>query len=236
MKQYCAERLKCWENLMGGMMTSKDSMEPFDFKPLEQDKQDEIVERIEAQLAGSDPESVRRAVLGLGWLESGEDFVEPLLKLAGSDMAELAQLALEGLARVGGAKAEEPLARLVLEQFRSPKPGHDEVRAEAIRCMGKVGGKNSVLFLEQLIANPAPANEMDKEAAVEAFVSLADKGVDGVADILKELTEKAAAGPLEESLQAALRELNVRQWDDKGYITIEAEVEDEDKGRTGGEK
>jgi len=217
-------------------MTNNDSMEPFDFKPLEQDKQDEIVERIEAQLAGSDPESVRRAVLGLGWLESGEDFVEPLLKLAGSNMAELAQISLEGLARIGSARAEEPLARLVLDQFRNPKPGHMEVRAEAIRCLGKVGGKNSILFLKELIANPAPANEMDKEAAVEAMVSLADKGVDGVADILKELTGKVASGPLEESLQAALRELNVRQWDKKGYITIEAEIEDEDEGRPGQEK
>ncbi len=216
-------------------MTNMDPLEPFDFKPLEQDKQDEIVERIEAQLAGGDSESVRRAVLGLGWLESGEDFVEPLLKLAASEMAELAQIALEGLARIGSNRAEEPLARLVLEQFRSPKPGHDEVRAEAIRCMGKVGGKNSVLFLKELIANPAPANEMDKEAAVEAFVSLADKNVDGVADIIKSLGDKAG-GAVAEALQAALRELNVRQWDDKGYITIEAEVEDEDEGRSGGEK
>lgn len=204
-----------------------DLMEPFDFKPLEQDKQDEIVERLEAQLAGSDPEAVRRAVLSLGWLESGEEFVEPLLKLAASDKAELAKIALEGLARIGSTRAAEPLARLVLELIRHSRPGHDEVRAEAIRCLGKVGDEQCTRFLEELIANPTPASDGDREAAVEALVSLADRGVDGVADIIRKLGDKAA-GELAKSLQAALCELNVRQWDKEGYITIEAELEDED--------
>ncbi len=209
-----------------------DSMEPFDFKPLERDKQDEIVQRIEAQLAGDDPEAVRRAVLGLDWLESGEEFVEPLLRLAASDNAELAKIALEGLARIGSTRAEQPLARLVLELISHSRPGHDEVRAEAIRCLGKVGGRQCPRFLEELIANPAPASDGDREAAVEALVSLADRGVEGVADIIRKLGDKAAA-ELAKSLQAALCELNIRQWDEKGYITIEAELEVDGEGDSG---
>ncbi len=210
-------------------------MEPFDFKPLEQDKQDELVQKIEEQLAASDPEAVRRAVLGLDWLESGEDFVEPLLKLAASDNPLLVKIALEGLARIGSTRAEKPLAGLVLEQFRSARAGHDEVRAEAIRCLGKVGSKQCSQFLEELVVNPAPANEMDREAAVEALVSLADRGEEGVLDIIKKLSGKVT-GTLADSLSAALRELNVRQWDEDGYVTIEAELEDQDEGGSGKKK
>ncbi len=212
-----------------------DSMEPFDFKPLERDKQDEIVKMIEAQLADGDPEAVRRAVLGLDWLESGEEFVEPLLGLAASDNAELAKLALEGLARIGSPRAEQPLARLVLELISHRRPGHDEVRAEAIRCLGKVGGRQCPRFLEELIVNPAPASDEDREAAVEALVSLADRGVEGVVDVIRKLGDKAA-GELAKSLQAALCELNVRQWGEQGYITIEAELEGGGKSGSGGDK
>lgn len=201
-----------------------DEMEQFDFKPLEQDKQDEIVERLRKQLEGADLDAVRRAVLGLGWLENGMEFVDPLLKLAAGDNPELAEIALEGLARIGSPASEQPLARLVLELFRNNDKRFHGVRAEVIRTLGKVGGKGSPLFLAELIRNPAPGNALDKEAAVEALVSLADRGVQGIPVLIEELTGKAG-GDLKLALEAAGRELNYQDWENKGYLTIEADLE-----------
>jgi HEAT repeat protein len=204
-----------------------DPMEPFDFKPLEQDKQDEIIERLRKQLEGEDIEAVRRAVLGLGWIDGGVEFVEPLLKLAAGDNTELAQVALEGLGRIGSPAAEQPIARLVLELYKRNEEKFSGVRAEAIRVLGKVGAQDSPRFLAELVRNPAPGTPSDREAAVEALVSLADRGVKGIAELIAELVE-SAEGELKEALQAAGRELSIQDWEDKGFLTIEADLERED--------
>ena len=209
-----------------------DSLEPFDFKPMEKEKQVEIAGRILEQLESGDPEAVRRAVLGLGWLDSGEELLEPLLKLAAGDNPEIAATALDGIAGTGSGKAEEPLARLVLELFRRDDQSFRPVRAGAIRSLGKVGGGESSKFLAELINKPAPATLADKEAAVEALVSLADRGVDGVTKLLEQL-RKDAGGGLDEAIEAACRELNLQDWEDKGFLTIEAKLEREDKADNG---
>ncbi|MFC1544742.1 HEAT repeat domain-containing protein [Gemmatimonadota bacterium] len=200
-----------------------DSMDSFDFKPLEQDKQEEIVERLRSQIEGEDLEAVKRAVIGLGWLEGGDEFVEPLLKLATGGSPELAAAALEGLGRIGSPASEQPLARLVLELFHRDEARYAEVRAEAIRVLGKVGGKGSTRFLAELIRKQAPASPLDREAAVEALVSLADNGVAGMPELIEELLAQAA-GELKTALQAASRELNRQEWEDKGFLTIEADL------------
>ena len=96
-------------------------------------------------------------------------------------------------------------------------------RAECIRVLGKVGAGNSVTFMSELIVNPA-IPEPDKEAAVEALVSLAEGQLQIVHERLLAL-QRGTEGRIREALDCALRELSSSDWRDKGYLTIEAEFE-----------
>ena len=62
---------------------------------------------------------------------------------------------------------------------------------------------------------------------MEALVSLAENRVPGIAKILNELL-KQASGVVKETITCALKELNLRKWEEKGYFTIEADFSPED--------
>jgi len=202
-------------------------MDPFDFKPLDEDGQEEILEYIKSRIDEADPDELRRAMLSMGWVEGREELVQPLLLLVREGKPKLALAALEGLSQLGVPDCEKPLARYIVDLFKKESPSRREVRYECIRVLGKVGTKHCVGFLAELIRNPAPATPEDKEAAVEALVSLAENRVPGIAKILNELL-KQASGVVKETITCALKELNLRKWEERGYFTIEADFSPED--------
>ncbi|MBN2288211.1 MAG: HEAT repeat domain-containing protein [Candidatus Glassbacteria bacterium] len=202
-------------------------MDSMDFRPLSEEKTAEILRIIKLRLDQADAEGLRRAMLSVGWLEGASELVEPLMELVTGGTPELALAALEGLSRLRVKEAEQPLAGHIVKLFRNPGPGQEGIRTECIHVLGKVGGESSVGFMAELVVNPA-ATEREREAAVEALVSLAEGSLEPVYGKLKELKGKTD-GPVREAVDCALRELSSADWKDKGYLTIEAEFRDEDE-------
>ncbi len=200
-------------------------MDPLEFKARSKEEQQAILEYIRSRIGEADPEALRKALLSVEWVgqEAGR-LVEPLLLLLREGRPELVLVALEGLARLEASQSEEPLARWILERYKADDPAFREARREAIRNLGQVGAHASVVFLFELARNPVPASLEDKEAAVEALVGLADRGVLGVESRLEELLGQTE-DPLKQSVIAALKEINSARWEESGYLTIEGELQ-----------
>ncbi|MEA2063130.1 MAG: HEAT repeat domain-containing protein [Gemmatimonadota bacterium] len=199
-----------------------------DFKTLSKKKKAEVLEIIKSHLKQADADGLRRAMLSAGWLEGAGELVDPLMQLVCNGTGEVALAALEGLSSVRAAGSEQPIASYIMSQFKDPVPGREEVRAECIRVLGKVGTGRSVDFLAEVVVNPA-ATGQDREAAVEALVSLGIENhglreIETKLDTLRGKTE----GHIREAVDCALLELNRNQWEEKGFITIEAELEKEE--------
>ncbi|MFH1068309.1 MAG: HEAT repeat domain-containing protein [Candidatus Glassbacteria bacterium] len=199
-------------------------MDPLDFKPLGKEARDEILEYIRSRIDEADPERLRQAVQSLGWIESASELAGPLLLLVREGRPAVALAALEGLAQIGARESEKPLARFILDLFKRNAAGYEEVRAEGIRTLGKIGTRRCMGFLAEIIRVPAPATDLDREAAVEALVSLAERRVRGIAELLEDL-RRTAKGVVEQALTCALKELNVQQWEKQGFLTIEADFD-----------
>ncbi|MEA1996582.1 MAG: HEAT repeat domain-containing protein [Gemmatimonadota bacterium] len=205
-------------------------MDNFDFKPLGSGERKEIIEYIRSRIDDADPDSLRKAMLSMGWASEGAgELVEPLMLLLTEGRPEIALIALDGLAQLESKYCEKPLARHIVNLFKQADPACSEVRSECIRVLGKVGSKHCVSLLAELIRNPATASEEDKEAAVEALVSLAERKVRGITETLEGL-KPGATGNTGKAIQCALKELNLQRWEEQGFLTIEADLErEEDK-------
>ena len=81
-------------------------------------------------------------------------------------------------------------------------------------------------FMLELIVNPA-VPDTDKEAAVEALVSLAEPRMKEVYGKLQQLSGRTE-GRVLEAIECALKELSSSDWQKKGYFTIEADYKPED--------
>jgi HEAT repeat protein len=202
-------------------------MDSLNFKPLDKRERKEILEYIRSRIDEADPEKLRRAMLSMGWVEGVDELIEPLVILVTEGRPEVALAALSGLSQLESKYSEKPVARHIVNLFKRRDPAYSEVLLECIRVLGKVGTRRSVNFLAEIIRNPAPASEKDKEAAVEALISLAERRVRGVTETLEELYS-TAHGIVKEIITYALKELNSQRWEEQGYLTIEADFENED--------
>jgi HEAT repeat protein len=198
-------------------------MDSLDFKPLPEKKKEEILKIIKSRINEADADGLKKAMLSMDWLEGHKELVEPLMQLVKEGSPDVAMAALEGLARLNVPECETPLAEYVVALFKNPVPERMELRAECIRVLGKVGTGNSVTLMAELIENPA-VPEPDKEAAVEALVSLAEGRLKTVHEKLQALQGKTE-GPVREAVDCAIKELSSSDWQEKGYLTIEAEFE-----------
>jgi len=159
-------------------------MDQFDFKPLSDREHEKILEYIKLRIDEADPEKLRQAVFSIGWIEEGDELAEPLMLLVTEGKPEIAHIALEGLSQLESKYCEKPIARHIVDLFKRGDLAFREVRSECIRVLGKVGTRRSVSFLAEIIRNSSLATEEDKEAAVEALVSLAERRVRGISGVL----------------------------------------------------
>ncbi len=202
-------------------------MDPLDFKPMESEDHEQILDFIRESLTKADPDRLRRAVLSLDWVESGPHLSGPLMQLVLHGSQELALIALDGLGRLEAFEVERELAGHIEALWPELDPAVCQFRAECIRVLGRLGKEKSVEKLAALILAAEPKHENDHMAAVEGLVSLGVRGIPGVAAVLERLHGRTPEGDLRLSLANALRELNVSDWDTKGYMTIEARYERE---------
>ena len=202
-------------------------MDPLKFKTLSLEDRERIRNEILALAASDRPEEVRKVAQSVEWLDKPDVIIAPLLKCLHSSDSELALAAVDSIAATGAKTAEKPLAEMVVELFKKPVP---ELRVEVIAALGKCGSKDSVSFLMELIKSPAPASTADKEAAVEALFSLADRKIAEASTALHKLHgSKGLAQEVNEALDAAIKEISSQEWEEKGYITIEGELQNPDE-------
>lgn len=207
-------------------------MDPMEFKPLEPGKRKLILDSIRERIHEADPEGLARVLPSFEWVDKKEAgaLAEPLLLMVGEGGPELALVALDGLARLEAPEAEKPLGRLIVEQFKAGDSASAEVRRESIRTLGKLGTVACADFLVEIISSAGPADAHDREAAVEALTSLALRHEDLQVGRKLEGLHGSELGPeVSLAVQEALKELNLRNWEDKGYLTIEADVETGDE-------
>ena len=202
-------------------------MDPLKFKPLDNGSREAILDYIQSRIDEADPVELRKALLSMGWVEDREELAGPLMVLVTGGRPDVALAALDGLSQLGIRDCEKPLARHIVNLFKADEPAYGAVRSECIRVLGKVGTRRCVPFLAELVRNPAPAAEPDREAAVEALVSLAERRVRGISELLEEL-RLVTGGVVRESIICALQELNLQKWEEQGFLTIEADFERED--------
>jgi hypothetical protein len=205
-------------------------MDPLDFKPLESEDREKILDFIRDSLTKADPDGLRRAVLSLDWVESGPHLSGPLMQLVLHGSQELALIALDGLGRLEAFEVETELAGHIDALWTKLDPAVCQLRADCIRVLGRLGKEKSVEKLAALILAAEPRHEEDHMAAVEGLVSLGIRGIPGVAPVLERLHGLTPDGDLRLSLANALRELNVSDWDTKGFLTVEARYEREPQG------
>lgn len=200
-------------------------MDSLEFKPIEPEARKKILGYIKSRIDEADPGKLREAILSMGWVEDAEELAEPLMELITEGKPEIALAALEGLAQLGIRESEKPLARQIINLFKKEDPAYSKVRAECIRVLGKVGTKHCVGFLAAIVQRPEPVTPGDKEAAVEALVSLAERRIQGISDILEQLRTHTKDKIVRKAIQSALKEINLQKWEEQGYLTIEAEFD-----------
>ena len=203
-------------------------MDPLEFKPIGPGEQKKILEYIKSRIDEADPRKLREAILSMGWVEEAEELAEPLMMLVTDGSPEIALAALEGLSQLGIRESEKPLARHIVDLFKKGDPAFSRVRAECIRVLGKVGTKHCVGFLAEIVQRPKPVTGQDKEAAVEALVSLAERRIPGINDILEHLLTLADDNVVRKAIHCALKEINLQRWEAKGYLTIEADFDSQE--------
>ncbi|OGG01242.1 MAG: hypothetical protein A3F83_15070 [Candidatus Glassbacteria bacterium RIFCSPLOWO2_12_FULL_58_11] len=201
-------------------------MDPLEFKPLDNGSREAILEYIRSRIDEADPVKLRQAMLSLGWVEDREELAGPLMVLVTGGKPDVALAALDGLSLLGIRDCEKPLARHIVNLFKANESAYGAVRCECIRVLGKVGTRRCVPFLAELVRSAAPATDSDKEAAVEALVSLAERRARGISELLEEL-RLVTGGVVRESIICALQELNLHKWEEQGFLTIEADIERE---------
>lgn len=197
-------------------------MDPLKFKTLPPEDRERIRNEILALASSERPEDIKKVALSIEWMDNPAEVIDLLLKALRSSDTELALAAVDGISGIGDKVAEKPLAEMVVELFKTPAP---ELRTAVIAALGKCGSRDSVSFLMELIKSPAPASTADKEAAVEALFSLADRKIAEASTALHKLHGgKGLTKEVSEALDAALKELSSQEWEEKGYITIEGEL------------
>jgi len=204
-------------------------MDPLEFKPIEPEVRKKILDYIKSRIDEADPVKLREAVLSMGWVEDAEELAEPLMVLVTEGKPEVALAALEGLVQLGIRESEKPLASHIVELFKKNDPAYSQVREECIRVMGKVGTKHCVGFLAAIMQRPKPVTARDKEAAVEALVSLAERRVQGISGLLEKLRPLAGDKIVRKAIHCALKEINLQRWEERGYLTIEAEFDSQEE-------
>ena len=204
-------------------------MDPLEFKPMGPEQRKKILDYIKSRIDEADPGKLREAILSMGWVEDAEELAGPLMVLVTEGKPEVALAALEGLAQLGIRESEKPLAGHIVELFKKDDPAYRQVRSECIRVMGKVGTKHCVGFLATIVQRPKPVTASDKEAAVEALVSLAERRVQGISDLLEQLRPHAKDKNVRKAIQCALKEINLQRWEEQGYLTIEAEFDSQEE-------
>lgn len=206
-------------------------MDPLDFKPMESESRRQILEFIRSRLKEADPRKLRRALLSLDWVERPGTLAAPLMELVRGGDEDLSLVALEGLSRLESIEAERELSGFLRELFEDESPGRESLREECVRVLGKVGSDGSIEMLAGVIRGRFPASTReDCLAAVEGLVSLGVRGRAGAAPVLERLYRESD-DELKESILQALRELNVSDWDEKGFLTIEARYEQDEQER-----
>ena len=204
-------------------------MDPLEFKPIGPEERKKILDYIKSRIDEADPGKLREAILSMGWVEDAEELAGPLMVLVTEGKPEIALAALEGLAQLGIRESEKPLASHIVELFKKDNPAYRQVRAECIRVMGKVGTKHCVGFLATIVQRPKPVTAQDKEAAVEALVSLAERRVRGISDLLEQLRPLTKDRIVRKAIHCALKEINLQRWEEQGYLTIEAEFDSQEE-------
>ena len=200
-------------------------MNPLEFKPIGHKARKEIIDYIKSRIDEADPRKLREALLSMGWVEDVEELAGPLMVLVTEGKPEVALAALEGLAQLGIRASEKPLARHIVDLFKRGDPAYSRVRAECIRVMGKVGTKHCVGFMAEIVKKPKPVTPEDKEAAVEALVSMAERRVHGISNILEQLRTLTEDRIVRKAIHCALKEINLQRWEEQGYLTIEAKFD-----------
>lgn len=203
-------------------------MDPLEFKPIGPKERKEILDYIKSRIDDADPRKLREAILSMGWVEDAEELAGPLMVLVTEGKPEVALAALEGLAQLGIRASEKPLGRHIVGLFKRGDPAYSRVRAECIRVMGKVGTKHCVGFLTEIMKKSKPVTPEDKEAVVEALVSMAERRVHGISDILEQLRTLSKDRIVRKAINCALKEINLQRWKEQGYLTIEAEFDSQE--------
>ena len=203
-------------------------MDPLEFKPIGPKERKEILDYIKSRIDDADPRKLREAILSMGWVEDAEELAGPLMVLVTEGKPEVALAALEGLVQLGIRASEKPLGRHIVDLFKRGDPAYSRVRTECIRVMGKVGTKHCVGFLTEIMKKSKPVTPEDKEAVVEALVSMAERRVHGISDILEQLRTLAEDRIVRKAINCALKEINLQRWKEQGYLTIEAEFDSQE--------
>ena len=199
-------------------------MDPIDFEPISASLQTELHAECLRSLRSSDPQRIFNAVQALRWFPGDDLLLEALSNLLQASTPVLRGLGLEGL----GALEHTESTGAIIEHIERHR--HDTVEAaRAISVLGATGSETSIPFLERVIWDDSSFATEAKEHAIEALLALAAAGLEGARHLLE---TAHVSTDLDEALvvaaRAALRELGQRDWDDKGFATIDATMEPSD--------
>jgi HEAT repeat protein len=180
--------------------------------------------RLRAQcLEGLRSDESRRifdAAQSVRWFRGDDELLEALLELLEAPEPARRALALDGLANLEHPAAAGPLTGHVRAVHRTP-----EESAHAVYVLGRVGDAGVVPFLERLAWDPTTYDMEIRSRAIEALLSLAQRGHEAAATLLETANaSEELAEELKELAAAALRELATGDWDHRGFATLEAEL------------
>ncbi len=195
-------------------------MDPIDFRSISKEDESQLRAACVEGLRSGDARRVFDAVQAIKWFRRDDDLLEVLMELLESPSKAMRGMALEGL---GNLDHEGALGSLTL--FVESRHDADEAAA-AITAIGRVGNEATVLFLERVIWDEASFAMEVRERAVEALSDLASRKIETAVRVLEAAYASEELEPtLVDAGRAALRALGADEWDDRGFMTIDAELE-----------
>ncbi|MAE71322.1 MAG: hypothetical protein CME06_12755 [Gemmatimonadetes bacterium] len=198
-------------------------MDQIEFRRISTEDESKLRAQCIEGLGADQPRTVFDAVQAIPWFRGDDEVLDALVGLLDSPSQAMRGLALEGLGKLEHSGALGPLTTFV----ETHRLDLDEAAA-AVAVIGHVGNEAMVLFLERVIWDGASFALEIRERAVEALLELAARPIESAAALLEavhmsEELEKA----LVEAGRAARRALNVGEWEEKGFATIDAELDKE---------
>jgi hypothetical protein len=199
-------------------------MDPIDFEPISASLQAELHAECLRNLRSTDAKRIFDAVQALRWFPEDDLLLEALVDLLSASTPVLRGLGLEGLSALEHAESTGAIIEHIEQHRRDAAEA-----ARAISVLGAVGTDSSIPFLERVIWDDSAFSTEAKEHAVEALLALATKGMEDARHLLETAHLSTDLDDLLVSAaRAALRELGQRDWDDKGFATIDARLEPSD--------